>query len=293
MSTIEHSGQVVDARGRAIGYGDHGDPAGSPVVLLHGFGDSRITRHPDDARTAELGVRLITVDAPGIGLSTPVRAGSQLEAAERVLPVVDALGIRRFAVLGWSAGGPRALAVAFRWPERVSTVGVAAGFGPLDRPEFRACVTRQMRQGTAILRLLPWLAGAVAAPLARGFAKDPRATFERQFGEETSPADRRLLADDAFADVFFRGAQESARQGSAGLAQEILLLGRRWGFRPEAVRVPARLWYGTDDRIVSPETGRLLARVLPSARLTEFEGEGHMALFAHWAELLRTLTAQP
>ena len=293
MSTIEHGGQVADAAGRTIGYGDFGDPAGAPVVLLHGFGDSRLTRHPDDARTAELGVRLITVDAPGIGLSDPVRARTQVEAAERVLPVLDALGVRRFAVLGWSAGGPRALAVAVRWPERVTAVGLAAGFGPLDRPEFRACVTKQMRQGTAMMRRMPGLARVVAAPLARGFAKDPRATFDKQFGKDTAPADRRLLEDPAFADVFFAGARESARQGAAGLAQEMLLLGRPWGFHPEDVRVPAHLWYGTDDRLVSPEAGRLLAALLPSARLTEFEGEGHLALFAHWAELLRTLTSRP
>jgi pimeloyl-ACP methyl ester carboxylesterase len=291
MSTVEHTRRFADAAGRTIGYADFGDPAGSPVVLLHGFGDSRLTRHPDDARTADLGVRLITIDAPGIGLSDPVRARTQLAAAERVLPVVDALGIRRFAVLGWSAGGPRALAVAVRWPERVTAVGIAAGFGPLDRPEFRACVTKQMRQGTAMLRLMPWMARAAAAPLARDFAKDPRAGFEKHFGQDTSPADRRLLEDPALADVFFEGVQESARQGPVGLAQEMLLIGRRWGFRPEDVRVPAHLWYGTDDRIVSPETGRLLASLLPSARLTEFEGEGHMALFAHWAELLRTLAA--
>lgn len=291
MSTVEHTERITDAQGRTIGYGDYGDPAGSPVVLLHGFGDSRLTRHPDDARTAELGVRLITIDAPGIGLSDPVRERTQVAAAERVLPVLDALGIRRFAVLGWSAGGPRALAVAYRWPERITAVGIAAGFGPLDRKEFQACVTRQMRQGTAMLRLMPWMARAAVAPLARDFAKDPRAGFEKHFGEDTSPADRRLMEDPALAGVFFEGVRESARQGSVGLAQEMLLLGRRWGFRPEDVRVPAQLWYGTDDRLVSPATGRLLAALIPSARLTEFEGEGHMALFRHWAELLQTLAA--
>jgi pimeloyl-ACP methyl ester carboxylesterase len=289
MSTVEHTGRVADTQGRTIGYAEFGDPAGFPVVLLHGLGDSRLTRHPDDARTASLGARLITVDAPGIGLSDPVRLRTQEAAAERVLPVLDALGIERFAVLGWSAGGPRALAVASRWPDRVSAVGVAAGFGPLDRPEFQACVTREMRQGTAMFRLLPWTTRVFAGPLARDLGKDPRAGFEKHFGKDTSPADRALLADPALADVFYAGARESARQGPVGLAQEMLLLTRPWGFRPEDVRVPVRLWYGTDDRIVSPETGRLLATLLPDAELTEFPGEGHMALFAHWTELLRAL----
>jgi pimeloyl-ACP methyl ester carboxylesterase len=95
------------------------------------------------------------------------------------------------------------------------------------------------------------------------------------------------------AAVILAGAQEAVRQGSTGLAQEMqLLLARRWGFRPEDVAVPVHLWYGTDDRIVSPATGRRLAALLPSAHLTEFAGEGHMALFAHWPEIVQTLSAR-
>jgi pimeloyl-ACP methyl ester carboxylesterase len=294
MATAHATDRVTDGRGRHIGYGDYGDPGGSPVLFLHGLGDSRLTRHPDDARTAALGVRLITVDAPGIGLSDPVRARSQVAAADRVIPVLDALGLDRFAVLGWSAGGPRALAVAVRCPDRVTAVGLAASFGPLDRPPFRAVAFSHIRQGASALRALPVLARLFARPLPRAYRENPQEAFEKQFGAHASPADRRLLDDPRMTAMILAGAQEAVRPGSAGLAQEMaLLLGRRWGFSPEEVTPPVHLWYGSDDRIVSPETGRLLAAALPDARLTEWAGEGHMALFAHWADVLRTLTGQP
>src|SRR2546425_5204757 len=65
---------------------------------------------------------------------SPHRLGRPATAGpERVVAVADALGLDRFAVLGWSAGGPRALAVASRYPERVRAVGIASAFGPLER----------------------------------------------------------------------------------------------------------------------------------------------------------------
>src|SRR4051794_23322192 len=100
---------VRTSDGRTIGYGEFGDPEGKPIVFLHGLGDSRLTRNPDDRLTASLGVRLVTIDAPGIGLSDVVKRTSVLQSADDVRSVADSLGLDRFGILGWSAGGPRAL----------------------------------------------------------------------------------------------------------------------------------------------------------------------------------------
>ncbi|MGZ4335389.1 MAG: hypothetical protein ACXVRJ_14110, partial [Gaiellaceae bacterium] len=50
---------------RPLRLDDVGDPAGEPVVYLHGGGDSRLSRHPDDAIAASLGVRLLAIDRCG------------------------------------------------------------------------------------------------------------------------------------------------------------------------------------------------------------------------------------
>src|SRR5947209_15085160 len=91
--------------GRTLAYAEFGDPAGKPVLYMHGFPDSRLTRHPDDALTASLGVRVIIPDRPGMGGSDFRRARSLLERASFVAELADELKLDRFAVAGWSAGG--------------------------------------------------------------------------------------------------------------------------------------------------------------------------------------------
>src|SRR5690349_7432993 len=119
--------------GRTLAYDDVGDPSGAPVLYTHGFGDSRLTRHPDDSLTERAGVRLITADRPGIGGSDPGPAKSAAERADDLRELADSLGIERFAVLAWSCGSPTGLACGARFPDRVSSIGVAAGFAPFDR----------------------------------------------------------------------------------------------------------------------------------------------------------------
>src|SRR5438045_8713182 len=101
---------------------DIGDPRGTPVVYLHGGGDSRLSRHPDDSIAAELGVRLLAVERCG----PAVRGRTLRSCAEEI---VAALPVERFSVVGWSAGGPHALAVAAVAPECV-TRGALGGSMP-------------------------------------------------------------------------------------------------------------------------------------------------------------------
>ncbi len=97
---------MVLADGRTLGFDDVGDPDGPVVLYLHGFGSSRVVRHPDDHVPGELGFRMIAVDRPGIGLSTGAPGRRLLDWPRDVQQLVDRLGIDRFAVLGWSGGGP-------------------------------------------------------------------------------------------------------------------------------------------------------------------------------------------
>jgi len=55
--------------GRRLGYAEFGLPDGKPIFFFHGWGDSRLTRHPDDSLLDAAGIHLMTVDRPGFGLS--------------------------------------------------------------------------------------------------------------------------------------------------------------------------------------------------------------------------------
>jgi pimeloyl-ACP methyl ester carboxylesterase len=238
---------------------DVGDRAGTPVVYLHGGGDSRLSRHPDDSIAADLGVRLLAVDRCG----PAVRRRTLRRWAEDVAPL---LPVQRFSVIGWSAGGPHALALAAVAPERVSRVALVASMPPHGGERS---LPRDVQRVMRLARLAPRLA---ARPLERWGRVPPAATGA-------------AATDEAYA----RGRVESFRHGGLWLARELAYLARPWGFELGDVRVPVTLWWGTEDRVCPPSIAHDYARALPDATLRLVDGGTHQLLFSAWAEILTDL----
>lgn len=93
---------VVLDDGRTVAYAEWGDPAGDPLFSLHGTPGCRLSRHPDPRLWSGLGLRVITLDRPGYGGSTPLPGRRVGHAPHDVGAVADALGVERFMVIGGS-----------------------------------------------------------------------------------------------------------------------------------------------------------------------------------------------
>src|SRR5262249_53205310 len=100
--------------GRYLAYDEYGDPDGTPIIFNHGLSDSRLLRHPDDARTASLGVHVIAADQPGVGGSSPQPGRKVVDWGRDMEELADALGLETFNVAGHSRGALFALAIAYR-----------------------------------------------------------------------------------------------------------------------------------------------------------------------------------
>jgi pimeloyl-ACP methyl ester carboxylesterase len=99
--------------GRKVAYVEWGDLRGSAVFLFHGTPHSRVFC-PDETVTASSNVRLITVDRPGIGRSDVLPRRTFSDWPSDVVELADALGVEKFGVVGWSAGGVYAAACVQR-----------------------------------------------------------------------------------------------------------------------------------------------------------------------------------
>ena len=95
-----------------------GSPTGVPLVCLHGFLGSAADWAPLAPRLP--GVRLVAPDLPGHGDATAVPRAAYLfeAAAEAVVATLDAAGIGRAALAGYSMGGRLALHLALAHPQR-------------------------------------------------------------------------------------------------------------------------------------------------------------------------------
>ncbi len=253
-----------DDRRLALSYDDVGDPAGVPVVYLHGGGDSRLSRHPDDSIAKELGVRLVAVDRCG-----PAVARRTLRSwADEVVELADSLAIERFGVIGWSAGGPHALAVAVAAPLRVTRIALVASMPP---PDGIAVLPRDVRRSMLLARYLPRVAARRLEVWGR-----------------RAPAPTGECATDA---AYARGRTESFRGGGLWLARELAYLGRPWGFELTDVRSPVTLWFGERDRVCPQSIAEEYLRRLPLSTLRLVD-DTHQLLFSHWREILVDV-AQP
>ncbi len=148
METIEQ------ADGRQLAYAVWGDPAGFPVVVLHGTPGCRLNRYPDEQALAAAGIRVITYDRPGYGGSDRDPGRQVAGCVADVAAIADAVGVDRFAVSGGSGGGPHALAVAAGLPDRVTRAGCAVGFAPYGAPAWTG--TRGWTRRTSRSSAGPW-----------------------------------------------------------------------------------------------------------------------------------------
>jgi pimeloyl-ACP methyl ester carboxylesterase len=283
-AVARHS-EITLRDGRLLGYDEVGDAAGRAILYLHGFGSSRLIRHPDDTIAARLGARLICVDRPGIGVSTARPGRHLLDWPSDVAELADRLDLGRFVVLGWSGGGPYALACAWAMPERVSLVGLVSVPAPLAGVRDADYLYRRHRAAVRAADTAPWVIRLAMWSWARSQRRDP----ERHLDEAVArmiEADRVLIEDPRIRAQMLANADEMLRQGHRGLYDEALIMARPWGFRLQDVRAPIRLWHGDDDRDVPVAMGRYVAAHVPECRASFLPGEGHHLLFDRWEEIL-------
>lgn len=120
--------------GRQLAFSVEGD--GVPVFALHGMSSSRLTWTGAMPLTKICpGVRLIAVDRPGYGGSSPPPAGYSYSAfVADIAELADFLQLEKFCVAGHSSGGPYALAMAAEMPSRVVACAAISSDPPYCHP---------------------------------------------------------------------------------------------------------------------------------------------------------------
>lgn len=280
--------------GRELAVEEVGDLKGMPVFVLHGTPGSRLSgRHPDLARVRAAGLRVITYDRPGYGRSSRHRGRSVVDCVSDVALIADALEIESFAVTGGSGGGPHALAVGARLPERVTRVGCEVSPAPYDAPEL----DWPAGMDPTNVRELEWaLTGedTLARELRREAQRildqldddDPTALFSEV---DLSGSDRAVLADARVRQQMSASTREALAPGVWGWVDDDLALVKPWGFGLAELQVPVEIRYGATDVLVPSSHGEWLAAHTPHAVVSIDDRAGHLTTPDQRLERLRAL----
>lgn len=271
-------GNIAVGEGRQISFAEFGNPQGRAVFWLHGTPGAR-RQIPTEARTfaARKNIRLIGIDRPGIGSSTPYQYENVLGFTDDLRTVADTLGINRFAVIGLSGGGPYTLAAAAAMPDRVVMAAVLGGVAPLIGEDG---ISSGLMELAKIVRPvievadtpIRWVAGSLMKLIA------PFGSPALDLYARISPdGDRNLLSRPEFKAMFLDDLLNGSRRQLAAPFADIVVFARDWGFRLEDITVPVRWWHGDADHIVPYAHGQHAVARIADAEMYTLPGESHLA----------------
>lgn len=285
-------GTVQVAPGRRLGFAEFGPPDGRSVVWLHGTpGARRQIPHEARAMAERDGLRIVGIDRPGIGSSTPHLYGHIADFAADLDVVAERLGLGELVVIGLSGGGPYALAAGALLPGRVTAVGILGGVAPTVGPDAidggLVSFGRHFAPVISVARVPIGIGLTQGVRLAKPFASRALDLYARLSPE----GDRRLLGRPEFKAMFLDDLLHGSRKQLSAPLADVLLFSKDWGFRLADVGVPVRWWHGDEDHIVPLAHGRHVVSRLPDATLHLLSGESHLGGLGVGEQILTTLLA--
>jgi pimeloyl-ACP methyl ester carboxylesterase len=269
--------------GRQVGIAEFGTPDGLPVIWCHGGPGCR--REPEnlDAAFIEAGLRVVGIDRPGYGRSTPQPGRSIGDWGGDALAVADFLGIGDCAAVGISTGGAHALALATISPRVIAVVA--------------CCAVTDMRwaEGRSMMPLPQQIWDAPDREAALAIVAQqlgPRGEMTR-LGSPIVPladSDKRFFADTGWARSWDSFIPDMFSQGLEGYVDDRLADGQGWvSFDVSRISCPVAVLHGTHDTLVPVAQARYTQGLVPGARLELREGLGHFSILTEVVPALNRL----
>lgn len=260
--------------GRNIGYAEYGNPQGKPIFYFHGFPSSRLEAGHFHEIALSKQYRLIGLDRPGMGLSSPHKDRNILSWVSDVTEFADALNIEKFSIVAHSGGAPFAAACAYQIPDRLNGVAIVSGMAPFERSDLKARMSFGEKCMNMLIGAFPWLS-KVMMLLTRMGLNNSDGFIMSQTIKTLPEVDQVYFNNLEQKRAMINASLEAFKEGVSGPAQEINLLFKPWGFELEKIKCPLKIWHGSLDSQAPFYHAETYKKAIPHAELNIVEGEAH------------------
>lgn len=273
--------------GHRLAYREYGAANGVPVFLLASWTFSSLQPTWVHEAAVRHGIRLIAVERPGTGLSTPDNNMTHETFAAMMLRLADELGLGRFRIMGNSTGAAFALAAAARYPERVDALLLrSARLKAPERAEGSNLLSRSFYHAA---RRMPRLIEATGPLLRNRLSRRIVRSVSLGFFPEDSVDRALLVQDQSLLDYIVDSTVEALAHGYGGVYREAALSIEGLNIAPETVRAPVVAWHGAQNEVVPPETAEASLKHFPTCEFEVIENEGHLLHSRRWEDAFACL----
>ncbi len=273
------------ASGFQLAWNEYGDPSGKSVFYYHGWPSSRLQARLAHHLCAERGIRLISMDRPGIGRSTLIR-GRHLDNWPTLMArFADHLALEKFGQLGVSGGGPYVLACAAEIPHRLTASAVLAGMVPLPLTEMGTGGLHPLYRTMIPFRKAPPAIFTGLFGIAAHVCKNPPTSFPVSFLVRSLAEEDRilLLHSREVWEAATKSFSEGVLSGGRGVMSDAEIYFQKPSFAPQEITHPIHYWHGGDDRNIPADLVIDFIRKMPFAELQVEKSLGHFSLAIHRA----------
>jgi pimeloyl-ACP methyl ester carboxylesterase len=266
--------------GAVVAFREYGDANGVPVIFCHGWPSSCTMAQLTEDPARELGVRIISPDRPGISGSSLHPNRKLADWPHVVERLLDHLGIGQFRMLAISGGAPYAYATAATMPGRVRAIAIVCGAIPMAELEDGRGLLPLYRWMLALYRSRPQLLRRLFSMARPILALRPPVRLRPLLLKMLMlrPCDAESLRDAAAFEAIFESQRRAWRGSAEGVMADAQIYARPWGFSLEDIRVPVRLWHGTQDRAFSVRLAEEIAERLPNCKASFIDNAGHYSV---------------
>jgi pimeloyl-ACP methyl ester carboxylesterase len=278
--------------GRAIAGRIAGAPDGRTLVFHDGTPSAAVSFPQLDEAAAAFDLRVVSWSRPGYAESGPQPGRTVADVVDDARTVFSDLGVDDYVVLGWSGGGPHALAHAAidgaHCRAAATMGGVApydgtgldwiAGAGPENLEEFGAALDGRERLHEFLVAVADGLSAVTPEGVVEGL------------GELVGPVDVEAVRG-PMAEHLAEGMRAAVSGGIDGWRDDDLAFVAPWGFELSDIAVPVTVWQGELDLMIPSSHGRRLVAAIPAATARFEAGDGHLSFVDRLDEVLRELVS--
>lgn len=272
--------------GRFLEYFDNGIASTSAIVFHHGTPGHGHAWAPWLELAASRGIRALSYSRAGYGISDRNEGRTVASNNSDIRELLDSFGIRDFISIGWSGGGPHALATTALVGSKGAITLAGVGAYGVDDLDFLAgmAVENEEEFGEALkgeAAIAAWMDANA------GVFKNVTGEMIREaFGGLIGDADKAVLQGD-FAEENATTMRKGLAVSFDGWIDDDIAFVQPWGFELSAINVPVHIWQGDDDFMVPHAHSYWLEKHIPGSKLNFVPGHGHISLVVtHREEIL-------
>lgn len=283
MPYREHLIECPD--GRTLEAATLGHPSGHTIFFHHGTPGSTLMVQDFESFMEYGNFFFVATSRAGYGGSSRLEGRQVGSVVNDVTTVLDFFHRDSYVAVGWSGGGPHALAcAALDTPRCLGAVTLASvapndadfdwtdGMGPENLEEFALA-----KAGGPPFE-------EFVATLGAQCAEATEQNIIELFGGLLADVDKAVLANDRARQLLATGVRHGFLNGWRGYYDDDVAFFSPWGFDPTKIAVPVAVWYGDADLMVPPAHGAWLASHLPSATTHHYPSDGHLSIAAGHVE---------